>query len=107
MKLNDINIHTMMNELISTAINLNIEEKDKKAFSSKINKACEKSLVYGNDNEFAQISWKGIKTLHELVSHKAGLDALQKAYDEKKANLNDGQRIHNSDEQLLSLGIKL
>jgi hypothetical protein len=94
--------------LVELAINKKNEVKEMK----KIQKRCVKSFVYGrgfDDNSHSLTwtarGWKGVD-LQTIRNHpKMGVDALQKLYDEIKAELKDGEVFFNTN--LEELGIKL
>lgn len=67
----------------------------------KIMRSTKNKLVFGNQFSYRSIYWKGLKNLKDLPTHQ-----LQGAYDRCKKELKGG-KFFNTDEQLLSLGIKL
>jgi hypothetical protein len=66
-------------------------------------RACKNKLLFGRDhNNYSWVSWKGVKNLSELETSN-----LQRTYDKYKKDLKKWEKFLNTDEQLLSLGIKL
>ena len=68
----------------------------------KIQKKCKGRLIYGTDFWQKEVYWTGAKDLKEI-----SVKGLQKAYDDIKAKLQEGQKLYNTDEQLKGLGIKI
>lgn len=60
-----------------------------------------RAFIFGTSFRQSIVSWKG-KTLADMP-----LGALQMTYDKYKKDLKKGEKFFNTDEQLISLGIKL
>jgi hypothetical protein len=71
----------------------------------KIIREKDKKIIGGTINRYRQTSWTK-RTLTEVSALKGGDVALQKAYDELKSELKDGEQIFNL-EHLASIGIKV
>ena len=97
-----IDLRTQAECIIDDAVNMVNEVQ----FAKKIQKRCEKAIVYGTDTATREVSWKGLN-LRQLVTHPSGkgVEALQKAYNDVKGRLQPNERIINTN--LEALGIKL
>ena len=89
-----LDFHTQIDSVVSALTELKAREK--------ITRACKKKLLFGYDHAYQEVGWKGIKDLSELKTTN-----LQRVYNKFKKELKSGQKFFNTDEQLLSLGIKL
>lgn len=97
----EVDQHYMIDIIFSHLSNKLTEEKEVK----KIERAKDKKVMMGTAMKYQQIAWKKL-TLSELVKLKGGVAALQKTYDEFKAEMKEGEQIFNT-EHLKSLGVKL
>jgi hypothetical protein len=73
----------------------------------KITRKTKNKVVFGNYLNYREISWSGVKDLADLLRYKNGREMLQKAYDDAKGQLTEGQRIFNTSTQLTALGLTL
>jgi hypothetical protein len=94
----------LINSVIDDVVNSMVNLKDVLKFEKKINNACKKGIVFGNNKGFRELNWKGIKTLEQLILIKGGVKALQSAYDTAKKE--DGD-ILNDLNKLKGLGVRV
>ena len=99
-----VRVDVVLDNIINVLYMLKEDEKLKK----KLGKQCDKSIVVGvNAFSYAFYGWTKIKSMSEILTSKNGLAAIQSTYDTAVKDLKAGEKILNSDEQLLGLGIKL
>lgn len=99
-----VSLSDVYDEIVSVLYNIKISEKAEKL----ILKRCEANFVYGkNINSYAFSGYKGVKSLSQMSNVKGGSSRLQEHYNEIVQSLKSGEKIFNSDEQLISLGIKI
>ena len=87
-----------LTDIVELLANLEHEMK----LDKKISSACKGKIVFGTKFSYSEISWKGIKTLEELVAIKGGVLILQKAYNKAKAEKGN---VFNDVKRLEKLGI--
>jgi hypothetical protein len=90
----EISTHTQIEHLISM-----LGEIKRLA---KVQVKCKSKIIYGTEFYQKEIYWVGLKDLRALP-----LKQLQKTYDRIKGELKDNEKFFNSNEQLISLGVKL
>lgn len=71
---------------------------------SLVEKDTKKGLCVGSLSSYGIYSYKGVRKIEDILKFKNGLSVLQKDYDKIKK---EGKNVLNSQEQLLSLGIKI
>lgn len=95
---------TVIDEIVNTLFNLKQAEKHE----NTLKRHCEKSIVVGKSAlDYSYYGYTKIKSLTEITDAKGGVASLQGVYDKAVKNLKQGEKVLNSDEQLLSLGLKL
>ena len=99
-KASEIDFETQFSSIVESSLNLMQRKKAMK----KIEKYCEKSIVYGNNHEYSTLGYNTpLKAIVE--TSKDGLSTVQKLYDKVKSELKEGDKIFNTN--LEELGVKL
>ncbi|MFQ3190907.1 MAG: hypothetical protein ACI936_002043 [Paraglaciecola sp.] len=99
---NEVRNDTVIDEIIGTLYHLKQIEKQNKILA----KHCEKSIVVGVDAfNYSYYGFKNIKSLLELVSKKGGPLMLLKTYEKAVEGLSENEKILNTQEQLINLGV--
>ena len=99
-KASEIHVTTKIDDILYQLQLIGDEDKAEKA----IKRACKNKIVFGTVMRYSYFSWKGVKTLDDLLKSRNGLEALQSAYDRAKAEKGE---VFNDTKQLTDLGIKL
>lgn len=97
----EMNLENFIDELISAEL----KKKDEAKLNKKIQKLCEKALVYGlkGGDSYRIMDFK--RPLKDIAFTNVGKETIQRHYDVAKAGLKKGEVFFNTN--LKELGIKL
>jgi len=90
---------------LEMVVNNLFDEYLKKKEASAMLRLSKKYIIWGNDNYYKKVSWKG-KTLEEMSRLPKGVNVLQSNVDRIKATLKDNEKIFFP-EYLETLGVKI
>jgi hypothetical protein len=93
---------SVIDEIVGTLYHLKSIEKQNK----KLARQCEKSIVVGVDAfNYSYYGFTNTKSLVDFITNNGGLVALKKTYEKALKEMSINEKVLNSQEQLISLGV--
>ncbi len=85
-------IKSSLEGVIDDLLTAHLIVKDREKFNKKLQKSMLTGIVFGTDNEYSVITWKGF-TIEKLLNTPKGVEAIKKAINEKIKNQSENIKL--------------